>query len=389
MGQPYEGDSTSQTIPGIKGTNAATGGIGVWGESQQFEGVHGVTHSQAAGVAGYNDNVQGGPGVWGESQHFEGVHGISHSPAAGVAGYNDDPQGGPGVWGEASKGGGEGVHGVSHTGFAGVAGYNDNPQGGPGTWGRSEQGEGIHGETNSTAFAAVAGVELNTASNVAAVYGEQRGGGPGLYGIAHGNGAGVFGTSANGEGVHGETTSPTLAAVAGITLNPSSTGAGVYGESRGQGPAGFFKGNVVVTGDIFLTGADCAEDFDTPALPDIEPGTVMVIGQNSALCPSQEAYDKTVAGVVAGAGAYQPGIVLDRRTQSANRRSIALLGKAYCKVDATHEPIAVGDLLTTSRTPGHAMKASDPTKAFGAVIGKALGSLGSGRGLIPILIALQ
>jgi hypothetical protein len=35
------------------------------------------------------------------------------------------------------------------------------------------------------------------------------------------------------------------------------------------------------------------------------------------------------------------------------------------------------------------MKATDPARAFGAVIGKALGSLESGRGLIPILVALQ
>ncbi|MGH2459454.1 MAG: hypothetical protein ACRDIY_11365, partial [Chloroflexota bacterium] len=323
------------------------------------------------------------------SQQFEGVRGLSHAPAAGVAGYNDSSAGGPGVWGEASKSGGEGVHGISHTAFAGVGGYNDNAQGGPGLWGASVNGEAVHGETNSATFAAVAGIELNAGSNVAAVYGEQRGGGPGLYGIAKGNGAGVFGTSANGEGVHGETDSATFAAVAGITLNPNGTGAGLYGESRGQGPAGFFKGNVAVTGDIFLTGADCAEDFDTDALVDVEPGTVMVIGQDSALRPSQEAYDRRVAGVVSGGGDYQPGIVLDRRDRARNRRSIALLGKVYCKVDATHEPIAVGDLLTTSSTPGHAMKASDPTKAFGAVIGKALRSAVSGRGLIPILIALQ
>jgi hypothetical protein len=35
------------------------------------------------------------------------------------------------------------------------------------------------------------------------------------------------------------------------------------------------------------------------------------------------------------------------------------------------------------------MKAANPRDAFGAVIGKALGALPEGRGLIPILIALQ
>jgi hypothetical protein len=35
------------------------------------------------------------------------------------------------------------------------------------------------------------------------------------------------------------------------------------------------------------------------------------------------------------------------------------------------------------------MKAADPARAFGAVIGKALAPLDGGRGLIPVLVALQ
>jgi hypothetical protein len=65
------------------------------------------------------------------------------------------------------------------------------------------------------------------------------------------------------------------------------------------------------------------------------------------------------------------------------------MGKVYCKVDASKVPIVIGDLLTTSSTPGHAMKAVDPGQAFGAVIGKALRPLAGGRGLVPILVALQ
>ncbi len=38
---------------------------------------------------------------------------------------------------------------------------------------------------------------------------------------------------------------------------------------------------------------------------------------------------------------------------------------------------------------GHAMKAENPLKAFGAVIGKALRPLKAGQGLIPVLISLQ
>jgi hypothetical protein len=51
--------------------------------------------------------------------------------------------------------------------------------------------------------------------------------------------------------------------------------------------------------------------------------------------------------------------------------------------------VVVIDLLTVSSTPGHAMKASDPARAFGALLGKALRPLRFGRGLIPILVALQ
>ena len=115
----------------------------------------------------------------------------------------------------------------------------------------------------------------------------------------------------------------------------------------------------------------------------------MVVGEKGALHQSHQAYDKRVAGVISGAGDYKPGIVLDKQHSQSNRKPIALLGKVYCKVDASHASIEVGDLLTTSDRPGHAMKAADPLKAFGSVIGKALRPLKEGQGLIPILIALQ
>ena len=115
----------------------------------------------------------------------------------------------------------------------------------------------------------------------------------------------------------------------------------------------------------------------------------MVLGDDGRLRQSEHAYDKRVAGVISGAGDYRPGIILDKQASGAGRRPIALLGKTFCKVDAQHGAIDVGDLLTTSSTPGYAMKASDPLKAFGAVIGKALRPVEGGQTLIPILIALQ
>ncbi|HJQ33111.1 MAG TPA: hypothetical protein VJ866_13065 [Pyrinomonadaceae bacterium] len=141
-------------------------------------------------------------------------------------------------------------------------------------------------------------------------------------------------------------------------------------------------------GDIILKNADCAEEFDVTSAA-LDAGTVMVLDGEGALRESTEAYDKKVAGVLSGAGEYRPGIVLDRQASQENRRPLALVGKVYCKVDADCAAVEVGDLLTTSPTPGHAMKAADPSQAFGAVIGKALRPLKAGRGLIPILVALQ
>lgn len=142
-------------------------------------------------------------------------------------------------------------------------------------------------------------------------------------------------------------------------------------------------------GDIILKNADCAEAFDIAFASALDAETVMVLDAEGALRESTEAYDKKVAGVLSGEGEYRPGIVLDRKGPRGNRRPLALVGKVFCKVDVECAPVEVGDLLTTSPTPGHAMKAADPARAFGAIIGKALRPLREGKGLIPFLVALQ
>ena len=240
---------------------------------------------------------------------------------------------------------GTGVRGDSTSGV-GVMGLSSTAQG---VWGESQQGEGVHGISHSIT-AGVAGYNDN-------------------------QGAGVFGESQNFDGVIGE--------------SHSSRHAGVTGRNNAGGMAGFFDGNVVVTGDITLTGADFAEEFDILTSVEAEPGTVMILDEQGGLRPSQQAYDKKVVGVLSGAGDYKPGLILDKKESSGDRMPVALVGKVYCKVDARYASIHVGDLLTTSHTPGHAMKANDPVKAFGTVIGKALRPLKAGQALIPILIALQ
>ncbi len=214
---------------------------------------------------------------------------------------------------------------------------------------------------------------------------------PAIAGIHSAGGAGVVASSAEGVAIEASATKDTA------VFAHSDTGMGVDARSktgigiRGQGGqyAGFFEGVLMVTGDIQLQNADCAEDFDVSASEKIEPGTVMVIDLEGAIRPNTEAYDRRVAGVVSGAGDLKPGLVLGKQAGKSDRLPIALIGKVYCKVDANFGAIEIGDLLTTSSTPGHAMKVVEQAKAFGAVIGKALRPFTSGRGLIPILVALQ
>ena len=147
--------------------------------------------------------------------------------------------------------------------------------------------------------------------------------------------------------------------------------------------------NIDVDGDVILKGGDAAEEFFTQQSEPPGPGTVVVIDWHGGVRQSEEAYDKKVAGIISGAGEYRPGIILDRQISDRARVAVALLGKVACKVDASYGAIEIGDLLTTSSTPGHAMKVCDPLRAFGTVIGKALSPLQEGTGLIPVLVALQ
>ena len=70
--------------------------------------------------------------------------------------------------------------------------------------------------------------------------------------------------------------------------------------------------------------------------------------------------------------------------------SVVTLG-AYkgIKVDASFGAVHAGDLLVSSPNPGYAMKATDRAQANGAVIGKALGDLASGTGLVPVMVTLK
>lgn len=168
----------------------------------------------------------------------------------------------------------------------------------------------------------------------------------------------------------------------------SDAGGGMTIRLNGDTGNGRFK-SVTITG-----GADLAEPFDVAetAGANIEPGMVVSIDPNNPgqLKVSDKAYDRTVAGVISGAGGVNPGMVMAQNGSIAGgNHPVALTGRVYVYADATAAPITVGDLLTTSSTPGHAAKASDHSRAQGAIIGKAMTPLAEGRGLVLVLVSLQ
>src|SRR5438132_366552 len=114
--------------------------------------------------------------------------------------------------------------------------------------------------------------------------------------------------------IEGVTHDPTKFAVDGVHC---AGGIAIFGDSRGGTGVGRdveVHGNIVVHGDISLTSAaDCAEDFDLTGSAVPPPGTVMVLADEGALCPSTFEYDRRVAGIISGAGDCKPGITLDRR----------------------------------------------------------------------------
>jgi hypothetical protein len=141
---------------------------------------------------------------------------------------------------------------------------------------------------------------------------------------------------------------------------------------------------------ITINGADLAEPFPIKEEA-IEKGTVVVIDEEhpGRLKRSTQAYDARVAGVVSGANGVRAGIVLRQEGVLDQGENVALSGRVYVKADAQYGAIRPGDMLTTSHTPGHAMKASDRERAPGAVLGKAMGGLEEGQGEVLVLVTLQ
>ena len=146
------------------------------------------------------------------------------------------------------------------------------------------------------------------------------------------------------------------------------------------------------TSKLQIVGGNCADDAEGggctadyaeiyPSSQDVEKGDLLIIDSDSAVQGavkrSSAPYQQNILGIVSTAPAaiaegsnlsfLHTEYILDPR-----KPAVALAGRVPLKVSTENGPIEIGDYLTSSSTPGVAMKASRP----GPVVGKALEAFG-------------
>jgi hypothetical protein len=159
-----------------------------------------------------------------------------------------------------------------------------------------------------------------------------------------------------------------------------------------------FQGNIWVSNNCSVKtltirgGADLAEPFKISSPNgEVPQGAVVVIDETNPghLKLSSQPYDTRVAGVVSGANGISPGIQMQQQGLVEGGKNVALTGRVYVQADASTGAIKPGDMLTTSSTPGYAMKVRDHARAAGAILGKAMTGLSEGKGMVLVLVTLQ
>ncbi len=392
------------TSPVLSIISSQIDGYGVYGEGPG-RGVYGYSPNGIGVVGSALYGPTGGTGVSGSG--LTGVHGTGTS--TGVSG-----NGILGVYGESS----------SDTGY-GVYGYNSSNTG-AGVKGQGSLGPGVAGTGTYTGVTGLA--NASNSSVTYGVYGRAYSvNGFGIYGYSLG-GTGAAGVSYHGNALYGynEGQARDQAALHVFNINPAggmaayitntsnyatahfannSTGEVLYLQNGGTDASGTNGGDfikavnnpendaqfrVLTSGEVrsdvgfYTPAADFAEML--PAVTGLEPGDVLIIGSDGKLTRSLKPYQAAVVGVYS----TRPGFVAGGQMEGEpiGKVPLAVIGVVPVKATSENGVIQPGDLLTTSSTPGHAMKAG-PRPEVGTVIGKALAPLTSSTGVILMLVTLQ
>jgi len=343
---------------GIRGESFASGGAGVGGYNNSSGGSGVIGQGNSKGVFGYTSQPNA-YGVYGEAPGFGGtaVYGTV-SGTSGTAVYGTAPgSSGTGVYGSGTAWGGYFVGNVFASGNLGIG--TTTPVRNLHIFG---SGPRILIETND-GFSPE--VNFRGTGSDWAIY---RHSGQGDLRFYQAGDKVVLQNNTGNVGIGTSTPTQKLTVRGNIEVQSASTGTAV-----------------VQIGE----GLDYAEGFNVTENDGISSGTVLVIDPENPgkLALSSKSYDSRVAGIVAGANSLGSGVKLGAGQFD---HDVALAGRVYCKVDGGEEGIEPGDLLTSSEIPGHAMKAVDHERAWGAIIGKAMERQGKGTsGQILVLVTLQ
>ncbi len=294
-----------------------------------------------------------------------GVVGQTGGNSAGVMGeaFGDH---GSGVYGRNLKTGTDGALGSVTTGA-----WGDSHEG-SGVSGSSVSGTGVSGE--STSGSAFVGRSGGSARDKATVRAQNTSTYRGM--------AGYFDNNSN------YATSHFRNAGSGEVLYLQANGGPfIRAFNNGETDVKFkvdYAGKVTADGGFTSPAADFAELL--PARDGLEPGDVLAVGADGRLTRSVEAYQASVVGVHSSKPAFTGGAADDGDT--SGKVPLALIGVVPVKASAENGPIRPGDMLVASSTPGHAMRCGD-RPAVGRILGKALGRLDSGTGLVTMIVNVQ
>ncbi|MFN8499762.1 MAG: hypothetical protein U0641_18060 [Anaerolineae bacterium] len=352
-----------------------------------------------------------GIGIYAESDKV-GVLAVPESGAWAI--YGEAPyKAGVGVYGHA--GGGWGI-GVSGHGMTGVSGTGEGPDL-PGQTQIGVQGQGRVGVSGSSTI--TNGIGVNGFTIAPGGIGVNGVGGPGGFGVSGRIGRRELADKGNivapppqvtaGTGVYGEgpigVSGVTRWIAPGIAVQAMAVDAGTplvadYEGSYTPTAIAAFQANGTnkaridgdgrgyFNGGTQTGGADVAEFV--AATDTLQPGDVVEIDPDHAGQFRLAATPNTTA--VAGVISTQPGVSLNAKDPAGALRQtepqLALIGRVPVKVSTENGLIQAGDLLVASATRGHAMRAP-ASPAPGTVIGKALGNLDSGTGVVEMLVMLR
>jgi hypothetical protein len=247
------GETRSNAGSALRAFATSTTGTtqGVWGQTAS-------TGDNTTAVFGVANATSGHTfGVWGKNQSTDGTGVFGYAPANtgityGVSGQSDSPDG-RGVYGKNSY----------YDSYGYLGGWQDLQSEFPIT-----TSQGVFGFAAGTAEAIGVEGKSTTGTGVS---------GWGLTGVSGKSaaGRGVQGESNSGRGVYGFATAQSGLADGVWGRSNSSAGSGVVGEAAGGGFAGYFIGNIQVTGNC--TGCNVATFGVNSGDTTLVPGSVVSV----------------------------------------------------------------------------------------------------------------